>query len=76
MGWNPWYRFGCHVNEQLVRETANAIVRSGMKAAGYRYVNLDDCWMAHTRKGGALRTDPTRFPHGIGALASYVHVRD
>ncbi|MFA7564277.1 MAG: glycoside hydrolase family 27 protein, partial [Candidatus Neomarinimicrobiota bacterium] len=38
MGWNSWNRFGCDVNEQLIRETADAMVSSGMKAAGYQYV--------------------------------------
>jgi alpha-galactosidase len=74
MGWNPWYQFGCKVNEQLIEQTAQAIVSSGMAAAGYRYVNLDDCWMATTRdSGGALQSDPQNFPGGIAALASYVH---
>lgn len=76
MGWNPWYRFQCRVDERLVRQTANAMVASGMRAAGYRYVNLDDCWMARSRgPGGELQPDPARFPSGIRALADYVHAR-
>lgn len=76
LGWNPWYRFGCDVNEQLVMQTADAIVSSGMYGRGYRYVNLDDCWMAHTRDAsGALVADPQKFPHGIASLAAYVHAR-
>jgi alpha-galactosidase len=52
------------------------MVSSGMKAAGYRYVNLDDCWMARTRDAtGSLVPDPVKFPHGIRALADYVHSR-
>jgi alpha-galactosidase len=74
MGWNPWYRFRCNVNEDLVRRSANIVVSSGMKAAGYRYINLDDCWMARTRDpSGSLVPDPAKFPHGIRALADYVH---
>jgi alpha-galactosidase len=74
MGWNPWYEFGCQANEQLIEQTAQAIVSSGMAAAGYRYVNLDDCWMASTRDAnGNLQADPKAFPDGIAALASYVH---
>jgi alpha-galactosidase len=75
MGWNSWYGFHCQVSERIVRETANAMIRSGMRAAGYRYVNLDDCWMARTRRRGALRPDPEKFPHGIRWLAAYVHSR-
>jgi alpha-galactosidase len=74
MGWNPWYAFGCNVSEQLIKETAQAIVSSGMAAAGYQYVNLDDCWMAHQRDaGGSLQADAQTFPGGIAALASYIH---
>jgi alpha-galactosidase len=66
--------FGCKANEQLIEQTAQAIVSSGMAAAGYRYVNLDDCWMAASRdSAGALQADPANFPDGIPALASYVH---
>src|SRR5436190_8736079 len=76
MGWNPWYRFQCDVNEALIRQTARAMVSSGMKAAGYRYVNLDDCWMARARDAsGSLVPDPAKFPSGIRALADYVHRR-
>jgi alpha-galactosidase len=76
MGWNTFNRFGCDINEQLVRESADAMVSSGMRAAGYRYVNLDDCWMAFSRDSrGRLRADPARFPGGIPALATYVHRR-
>lgn len=74
MGWNPWYSFRCRVDERLIRETADAMVSSGMAAAGYRYVNLDDCWMARRRDGnGRLQGDLARFPSGIRALADYVH---
>jgi alpha-galactosidase len=74
MGWNPWYQFGCAINEQLIEQTAQAMVASGMAAAGYRYVNLDDCWMAARRAAdGSLQANPQTFPDGIAGLASYVH---
>ena len=44
MGWNSWNKFACNVSEQLIRETADAMVANGMKDAGYTYVNVDDCW--------------------------------
>lgn len=76
MGWNDWYTFFCNVNEQLVEQTADAMVSSGMRDAGYKYVNLDDCWAASTRDAnGHLRADPTKFPHGMKAVADYVHAR-
>jgi alpha-galactosidase len=73
MGWNSWNKFACNVNEQLIRETADAMVSSGMKAAGYQYVNIDDCWQVSRDAQGTIVADPNRFPSGIQALADYVH---
>jgi len=76
MGWNSWNRFGCKIDENLIRQTADAMVASGMKAAGYQYVNIDDCWMAPVRDTlGNLQSDPVRFSHGIRQLADYVHAQ-
>jgi len=76
MGWNSWNKFGCDIDEELIRETADALIESGMKDAGYEYVNIDDCWMAPERDAeGRLQADPERFPNGIAALADYVHER-
>jgi alpha-galactosidase len=73
MGWNTWNKFGCNVNEQMIREMADAMVSSGMKAAGYEYINIDDCWHGERDSLGFIHPDPARFPHGMKALADYVH---
>ncbi len=74
MGFNEWNAFGCNVDEQLVEQTADAMVANGMKAAGYQYVNIDDCWALPQRDAdGNLVPDPAKFPHGIAAVADYVH---
>ena len=74
MGWNDWYSAYCGVSAGLVEQTAQAMVNDGMKAAGYQYVNIDDCWMAPSRdSAGNLVADPVRFPGGIASVASYVH---
>jgi alpha-galactosidase len=74
MGWNDWYSVYCNFNAQLVEQTAQAMVNDGMKAAGYDYVNIDDCWMASSRdSAGNLVADPTKFPDGIAPVAAYVH---
>jgi alpha-galactosidase len=73
MGWNSWNNFGCAVNEQVIRETADAMVKSGLKDAGYQYVNIDDCWQVARDSSGAIVVDSVRFPHGIRPLADYVH---
>jgi alpha-galactosidase len=76
MGWNSFNHFGCNVDETVIQEIADSMVSSGMQAAGYRYVNLDDCWMAPKRDaGGSLQADPKKFPSGIKAFADYVHAK-
>jgi alpha-galactosidase len=75
MGWNSW-NSGIPLTEKTVEDTVDAMVSSGMRDAGYRFVNLDAGWAAPTRDAdGHLRADPARFPHGIAALATYVHER-
>jgi alpha-galactosidase len=73
MGWNSWNKFGCNVSETLIREIADAMVSSGMKDAGYRYVVIDDCWQVSRDQSGTIVPDPERFPSGMKALADYVH---
>ncbi|KAA3439814.1 glycoside hydrolase family 27 protein [Rufibacter hautae] len=73
MGWNSWNKFACNVDEKLIRETADAMVSSGMKAAGYTYINIDDCWHGDRDSLGFIQADPKRFPSGMKALADYVH---
>ncbi len=73
MGWNSWNKFGCNVSEALIRQVADALVSSGMKDAGYQYVVIDDCWQVSRDEQGRIVADPQRFPHGMKALADYVH---
>jgi len=75
MGWNSWNKFACDVNEQTVRATADAMATSGMKAAGYQYVVIDDCWHGPRDANGFITADAQKFPSGIKALSDYVHSR-
>ena len=76
MGWNSWNRFGPFVSDQLVRETADALVESGMRDAGYRYVVVDDAWEGSLRDDdGHLEPNLWRFPN-MRDLASHIHQRD
>ncbi len=75
MGWNSWNKFACNVSEQLIRETADAMISTGMHTAGYEYVNIDDCWQVSRDAAGSIVTDPQHFPSGIKALADYVHAK-
>lgn len=73
MGWNSWNKFACDINEQLIRQTADAMVANGMKDAGYIYLNIDDCWHGTRDSLGFIRPDSDRFPSGMKSLADYVH---
>jgi len=73
MGWNSWNKFACDVNEDLIRQTADAMVSTGMKDAGYLYINIDDCWHGQRDSLGFIHPDPQRFPSGMKALADYIH---
>ncbi|MFB4268348.1 NPCBM/NEW2 domain-containing protein [Nonomuraea sp. GTA35] len=70
MGWSS-RTLGCSVSETSVRQAADAL--APLAPLGYRYVILDDCWLAAQRTGGALAPDAARFPGGMRALADYVH---
>lgn len=76
MGFNNWNAFGCDVSEALIKQTADFLVSSGLKDAGYVHVNVDDCWSLRERGAdGRLVADPVKFPSGIAGLAAYVHER-
>ena len=74
MGWNSWNTFGENINEQLIMETADAMVSTGLKDAGYEYIVIDDCWALRERdENDRLVPDPQKFPHGMKYLSDYVH---
>ncbi|MET9359418.1 NPCBM/NEW2 domain-containing protein [Streptomyces sp. NPDC006632] len=78
MGFNNWNSTHCRAefNEAMVEGVADAFVADGLKDVGYTYVNIDDCWALPDRDAaGNLVPDPARFPHGIKAVADYVHAK-
>ena len=72
MGWNSRNRFQDTISDAVVREIADAMVASGMAAAGHKYVIIDDGWAASRDDAGGIVPEPTRFPD-MKALADYVH---
>lgn len=74
MGWNSWNHFSDKVTETDIRKAADALVTSGMAAAGYRYVIIDDGWQGTRDASGVLHSNPRSFPD-MKALADYVHAR-
>ncbi|MFT3873872.1 MAG: NEW3 domain-containing protein [Nocardioides sp.] len=90
MGFNDWNSFGCDIDEQDFKDTADLFVSSGLRDAGYEYINIDDCWMEGrdiSRSDPTRATvgrdpdthqlipDPTYFPSGMKALVDYIHDR-
>ena len=73
MGWNSWNFFARKVTEQDIRNAADQMVATGMKDAGYIYINIDDTWEGERDSSGVLHTN-SKFPD-MKALADYVHSR-
>ncbi|HEX4004945.1 MAG TPA: glycoside hydrolase family 27 protein [Acidobacteriaceae bacterium] len=71
MGWNSWNHFAERVNDADVRSAADALVSSGMRDAGYVYVNIDDTWEGQRDAQGNIQSN-SKFPD-MKALADYVH---
>ncbi|KAL8552320.1 hypothetical protein ACS0TY_001135 [Phlomoides rotata] len=77
MGWNSWNFFACEINEKVIRETADALVSTGLAKLGYNYVNIDDCWSEFVRDSkDQLVPHSETFPSGIKSLADYVHSKE
>jgi alpha-galactosidase len=71
MGWNDWYQYECRVTDSVIRANADALVNTGLKAAGYLYVNIDDCWQGKRDARGFIHGNE-RFPD-MKALGDYIH---
>jgi alpha-galactosidase len=71
MGWNSWNAFGAQVDDSKVRATAEAMVSSGLRDAGYQYINLDDTWEGERDSKGVLHPNK-KFPD-MKALADFIH---
>lgn len=74
MGWSSWNTFRNNIDEDLIYDTAVVLKESGLADAGYKYVNLDDCWHSSMRDDkGCLQGDLSRFPSGIDTLCKKIN---
>lgn len=48
MGWNSWNHFACKIDENLIKQTADLLISTGLAAKGYKFLNLDDCWQVRS----------------------------
>ena len=71
MGWNSWNLFAGRIDDKIVREMADAMVSSGMRDAGFIYLNIDDTWEGDRDANGVIHSN-NKFPD-MKALADYVH---
>lgn len=73
MGWSSWNTYRIHINEELIKSQADAMVTRGLKDAGYLFINVDDGFFGHRDESGKLQTHPERFPNGLKCVADYIH---
>ncbi|KAJ3781549.1 glycoside hydrolase [Lentinula aff. detonsa] len=74
LGYNTWNAYGCNINEDLVLESAQLMVSLGLQAAGYEYVNIDDCYAEKNRSAsGDIVADSVRFAQGMKNLTDQIH---
>ena len=73
MGWASWNAFGCDISEELIRSQAEVMATNGLKAAGYRYINIDDGSFGGRAADGHILPNPNRFPRGFKALVTRIH---
>ncbi len=74
MGWSSWNTYLIDINDSLIKKQADAMVKSGLKDAGYRYINIDDGYFGgRDPKTGQLLIHPTRFPNGMKPVVDYIH---
>lgn len=75
MGWSTWYGLRCDFDAATLKAMADRMVATGLVAAGYDGLNVDDCWAVRRDADGHLREDPKRFPAGMKAVGDAIHER-
>ncbi|PCI01736.1 MAG: alpha-galactosidase [Flavobacteriaceae bacterium] len=73
MGWASWNNYHININEDIIKKQADFMVSSGMKEAGYTFINIDDGFFGGRDSLGNLIAHPTRFPSGMRNLSDYIH---
>ena len=74
MGWSSWNTFGVNISENIIKQTANAMVSTGLLEAGYDHVNIDDGYFGgRDAETGQLKIHPSRFPHGMQPVVDHIH---
>ena len=73
MGWSSWNKFMTDINEDIIKENADALVSLVLADVGYVYVNVDDGWHGERDENGFVTENPEKFPSGMKELGAYIH---
>ena len=73
MGWSTWNKFQGDISEEIIKGIADAMVETGLRDAGYTYINIDDCWHGERDAEGFIHEDHKKFPNGMKSVADYLH---
>ncbi len=73
MGWSSWNTYRVNISDSLIKRQADAIVSTGLKDAGYTYINIDDGFFGYRDEKGEMHPHPQRFPGGMKAVSDYIH---
>ena len=73
IGYGTWNQFHADINEEIIHEQVDLMVKHGFRELGYEYINIDDGWFAGRNCKGHIQYDKKKFPHGMKALADYIH---
>ncbi len=73
MGWASWNNYHVNITENIIKSQADAMILSGLKKAGYKYINIDDGFFGGRDSLGNLLSHKKRFPSGMKALSDYIH---
>ena len=73
MGWSSWNTYFVDINEELIKKQADAMVATGLKDAGYQYINIDDGFFGFRDAEGKMTCNTERFPNGMRVVSDYIH---
>lgn len=73
LGWSSWNTFALNINENVIKSQADAMVKTGLAKAGYKFINIDDGYWDGRAADGTLRINKEKFPNGMRAVADYIH---
>lgn len=74
MGWSSWNTYRINISDSLIMRQADAMVESGLKDAGYEFINIDDGFFGgRDYRSGKLKIHPSRFPHGLKPVVDHIH---